>query len=35
MAQTGVPFGEVMPRWDWMGIPAAVGTPARLHPSGR
>jgi single-strand selective monofunctional uracil DNA glycosylase len=32
MAQTGVPFGEVGAVRDWMGITAAVGTPARLHP---
>jgi len=32
MAQTGVPFGEVCAVRDWMGIAAAVGTPARLHP---
>jgi single-strand selective monofunctional uracil DNA glycosylase len=32
MAQTGVPFGEVRAVRDWMGIAAAVGTPARLHP---
>jgi single-strand selective monofunctional uracil DNA glycosylase len=32
MAQTGVPFGEVNAVRDWMGIAAAVGTPARLHP---
>jgi len=32
MAQTGVPFGEVCAVRDWMGIVAAVGPPARLHP---
>ena len=32
MVQTGVPFGEVRAVRDWMGIAAAVGTPARLHP---
>jgi single-strand selective monofunctional uracil DNA glycosylase len=32
MAQTGVPFGEIRAVRDWMGIAAAVGTPARLHP---
>jgi len=32
MAQTGVPFGEVCAVRDSMGIAAAVGTPARLHP---
>jgi single-strand selective monofunctional uracil DNA glycosylase len=32
MAQTGVPFGEVCAVRDWMGIAAAVGAPARLHP---
>jgi len=32
MAQSGVPFGEVCAVRDWMGIAAAVGTPARLHP---
>jgi single-strand selective monofunctional uracil DNA glycosylase len=32
MAQTGVPFGEIRAVRDWMGITAAVGAPARLHP---
>lgn len=32
MAQTGVPFGEVMAVRDWMGITAAVGRPSREHP---
>ncbi len=32
MAQTGVPFGEIVAVRDWMGIEAPVGTPARPHP---
>ena len=32
MMQTGVPFGEVRAVRDWMGIEAAVGQPARMHP---
>lgn len=32
MAQTGVPFGEVAAVTLWMGISAAVGQPARMHP---
>jgi single-strand selective monofunctional uracil DNA glycosylase len=32
MAQTGVPFGEINAVRDWMGITAAVGQPANLHP---
>ncbi len=33
MAQTGVPFGEVAAVRDWMKIQAAIGRPAREHPS--
>ncbi len=32
MVQTGIPFGEVPTVRDWLGIEAAVGQPARLHP---
>ncbi|HEX8740429.1 MAG TPA: uracil-DNA glycosylase family protein [Casimicrobiaceae bacterium] len=32
MVQTGVPFGEVAAVRDWMGIHAAVGSPASAHP---
>jgi single-strand selective monofunctional uracil DNA glycosylase len=32
MAQTGVPFGEVAAVREWLGIEAAVGQPANLHP---
>lgn len=32
MAQTGVPFGDVVFVRDWMGIEATVGAPARIHP---
>lgn len=32
MAQTGVPFGDVQMVRDWMGITAAVGQPAVVHP---
>ena len=32
MMQTGVPFGEVAAVRDWMGIEAAVGQPASMHP---
>ncbi len=32
MAQTGVPFGEIAAVTLWMGIQAAVGSPASIHP---
>src|SRR5271166_2767200 len=32
MAQTGVPFGEIVAVRDWMGINAAIGRPEREHP---
>lgn len=32
MAQTGVPFGEIPAVTLWMGISAAIGQPARMHP---
>jgi len=32
MAQTGVPFGDVVFVRDWMGIHALIRQPARLHP---
>jgi len=32
MAQTGVPFGEVVAVRDWMGISAEIGRPQRMHP---
>jgi single-strand selective monofunctional uracil DNA glycosylase len=32
MAQTGVPFGEIIAVRDWMGIQAAVGQPPNPHP---
>jgi single-strand selective monofunctional uracil DNA glycosylase len=32
MAQTGVPFGDVVMVRDWLGIQASVGSPAREHP---
>jgi single-strand selective monofunctional uracil DNA glycosylase len=32
MAQTGVPFGEVVAVRDWIGIDAPIGKPAREHP---
>ena len=32
MAQTGVPFGEIAAVTLWMGITAAIGQPARMHP---
>jgi single-strand selective monofunctional uracil DNA glycosylase len=32
MAQTGVPFGEIPAVRDWMGIHAAVASPALEHP---
>ena len=32
MAQTGVPFGEVVAVRDWMGIQLPVGRPEREHP---
>jgi single-strand selective monofunctional uracil DNA glycosylase len=32
MAQTGVPFGEILAVREWMGIEAKVGRPARPHP---
>ncbi|MFT6629318.1 MAG: single-strand selective monofunctional uracil DNA glycosylase, partial [Flavobacteriales bacterium] len=32
MAQTGVPFGDVVAVRDWLGIEAAVGTPPIEHP---
>lgn len=32
MAQTGVPFGDVVMVRDWMGIEAPVGRPRREHP---
>ncbi len=32
MAQTGVPFGEIAAVTLWMGIQAAVGSPAATHP---
>ena len=32
MAQTGVPFGDVVMVRDWLGIEAAVERPAREHP---
>jgi single-strand selective monofunctional uracil DNA glycosylase len=32
MAQTGVPFGDVVLVRDWMGIEAAVGRPESEHP---
>jgi single-strand selective monofunctional uracil DNA glycosylase len=33
MAQTGVPFGDVLMVRDWMGIEEPVGAPARQHPA--
>lgn len=33
MAQTGVPFGDVVMVRDWMGIDAPVGHPAPEHPA--
>ncbi len=33
MAQTGVPFGDVTMVRDFLGIEAAVGSPARPHPA--
>ncbi|CAN5329469.1 single-stranded DNA-binding protein [soil metagenome] len=35
MAQTGVPFGEIPSVRDWMGISAAVESPANEHPKRR
>jgi single-strand selective monofunctional uracil DNA glycosylase len=32
MAQTGVPFGEVLAVRDWLGISAEIGRPEREHP---
>jgi single-strand selective monofunctional uracil DNA glycosylase len=32
MVQTGIPFGEVETAREWLGIRAAIGAPARLHP---
>lgn len=32
MAQTGVPFGDVVMVRDWMGIEAPVKAPAQVHP---
>lgn len=32
MAQTGVPFGEIVAVRDWMGINAVVGKPKQEHP---
>ncbi len=32
MAQTGVPFGDVVMVRDWLGIRGVVGKPAREHP---
>ncbi|MCG8557755.1 MAG: single-stranded DNA-binding protein, partial [Proteobacteria bacterium] len=32
MAQTGVPFGEVVLVRDWLGIDVTVAQPARVHP---
>lgn len=32
MAQTGVPFGEIPAVTLWMGISAAIGQPAQMHP---
>jgi single-strand selective monofunctional uracil DNA glycosylase len=32
MAQTGVPFGDIVSVTQWMGIRADIGTPSRLHP---
>lgn len=32
MAQTGIPFGEVMHVRDWMGLTGPVGRPAHEHP---
>jgi single-strand selective monofunctional uracil DNA glycosylase len=32
MAQTGVPFGEVVAVREWLGIEAPVAQPERLHP---
>jgi single-strand selective monofunctional uracil DNA glycosylase len=32
MAQTGVPFGEVMLVRDWVGVEASIDKPAREHP---
>ena len=32
MAQTGVPFGEVIAVRDWLNIEASVGKPAKMHP---
>lgn len=33
MAQTGVPFGEIVAVRDWLGISGAVGKPPREHPA--
>lgn len=33
MAQTGVPFGDVVFVRDWMGIHGHVGAPPRMHPN--
>jgi single-strand selective monofunctional uracil DNA glycosylase len=33
MAQTGVPFGDVVVVRDWLGLAAAVGKPPHEHPS--
>lgn len=32
MAQTGIPFGEVVAARDWLGLEAPVGRPRREHP---
>ena len=32
MAQTGVPFGEVVAVRDWMGLDAEIGRPEHEHP---
>src|SRR3954471_11794983 len=32
MAQTGVPFGEIMAVRDWLGIAAPIAKPKREHP---
>ncbi|MCG6880131.1 MAG: single-stranded DNA-binding protein, partial [Deltaproteobacteria bacterium] len=32
MAQTGIPFGEVLAVKDWLGMPAHDGVPAAIHP---
>jgi single-strand selective monofunctional uracil DNA glycosylase len=32
MAQSGVPFGDVVLVREWLGIERAVGRPAREHP---